>query len=123
MPPPQNVLIGALMAAIHCGFKRIYILGADHSWHQDIRIKDDNSLEITDRHFYDTSGKNLKKHHGESLEEVGIADFFLELTRTFRSHQMIEAYARSKGVEIINASSLSFIDAYRKIRPGDITLV
>lgn len=120
MPPPQNVLIGALMAAIQTGFRTIYILGADHSWHRDISIKEDNSLEITDRHFYNPEGKNLRKHHGESLEQLGLTEFFHELTRTFRSHKMIESYAKTRGVEILNASSVSYIDAYRKIRIEDI---
>jgi len=115
MPPPQNVLIGAIMSAVHIGFKKIYLIGADHSWHEEIRIKDDGALEITDRHFYNPSGQKLTKHHGETLKQLKIHEFFHELSRTFRSHILIEEFARSKGVDIFNASSASYIDAYRKM--------
>ena len=120
MPPPQNVLIGALMAAIHCGFKRIYVLGADHSWHEGIHIEDSGEMKITDRHFYNLKGKKLPKHHGDSLEQFMIHDYFNELSRTFKSHILVQDYAHSKGVEILNASSVSYIDAYRKIKPENI---
>ncbi len=121
MPPPQNVLIGALMMAIHTGFNKIYILGADHSWHEEIHVNQDRSFEITDKHFYNQAGKRLPKHHGESLNRIQIHEFFEELARTFRSHNMLEEFARSKNIEILNASSVSYIDAYKKINIKDIT--
>ena len=120
MPPPQNVLIGALMSAIHTGFKRIYILGADHSWHEDIHINEDSSLELTDKHFYNQEGKRLPKHDGETLKRLRISNLFNDLARTFRSHEMLEEYAKSKNIEILNAGSVSYIDAYKKIKLKDI---
>ncbi len=120
MPPPQNVLIGALMVAIHIGFKKIFILGADHSWHEEIHINKDSSLEITDRHFYDQIGKRLPKHHGETLKRLNMHDFFNELARTFRSHQLVAEFADSKNIEILNASSVSYIDAFKKISLEDL---
>lgn len=120
MPPPQNVLVGALMIALQSGFKRIFVLGADHSWHEEIYIEENGEMTINDKHFYNLKGKKLPKHHGESLKQFKIHDYFNELSRTFRSHTMVEEYARSRGVEIINGSSRSYIDAYRKIRSSEI---
>lgn len=120
MPPPQNVLIGAIMASVHCGFRRIFILGADHSWHEDILIEENGEMMINDRHFYNPGGRKLPKHHGESLKQFKIHEYFNELSRTFRSHIMVEEYARSKGIEILNASSVSYIDAYKRIKPESI---
>ncbi len=120
MPPPQNVLIGALMSAIHLGFKKIFVLGADHSWHQEISIDESGVMLINDKQFYNPDGKKLPKHHGGNLEQFKIHQYFDELSRTFRSHTMLEDYAVKKGVEILNASSVSFIDAYKKIRIEEI---
>ena len=120
MPPPQNVLIGALMAAIHIGFQKIYVLGADHSWLQEISIDEKGVMLINDKHFYNPEGKKLPKHHGESLEQFKIHQYLNELSRTFKSHIMVQDFAKKKSVEIINASSISYIDAYKKINTEDI---
>jgi hypothetical protein len=120
MPPPQNVLIGALMTAIQTGFKNIYIIGADHSWHEDIHVDTANGLELTDRHFYNPKGNRIARLDGETLKRLKISDLFTDLARTFRSHEMLQEYARSKDIEIINASSISYIDAYKKIKLEDL---
>jgi len=120
-PPPQNVLISALMVAIHIGFKKIYFLGADHSWHEELLIDDEGGLEIADRHFYDKKSTNLKVLHPETLQRSRVHDFFGNLARTFRSYHLIEGFANSKGIEIINASSVSYIDAFRRIKLEDLS--
>ena len=120
MPPPQNVLIGALMAAIHMRFNNIYMLGADHSWLREISIDEDGVMIINDKHFYNPDGKKLPKHHGESLEQFKIHQYLDELSRTFKSHTLVQEFAKKKGSEIINASSISYIDAYKKIKTENI---
>ena len=120
MPPPQNVLIGSLVLALNAGFSSIYVLGADHSWHRDLLIGDDGGIEISDKHFYDKKSARLKVIHPETLEQSKIHDFFANLARTFKSYHLIEQYAKSRGVKILNASSISYIDAFDKVKLEDI---
>jgi hypothetical protein len=119
MPPPQNVLIGALMAAMACGFKEIILLGADHSWHQGLEIGADGQLVSAENHFYDPKPWKVAVEHPETLERATIHDYFFNLYRTFRSYHLIREYAATRGTRIINASSVTFIDAFERKSPGD----
>jgi len=114
MPPPQNVLIGALMAGLACGFRRIIFLGADHSWHQGLEIGTDGKLVSAEHHFYDKQPWKVAVQHPETLQRATIHDYFFNLYRTFRSYQLIQEFAGSRGVRIINASSVTFIDAFER---------
>jgi hypothetical protein len=118
MPPPQNVLIGALMAGLGIGFKQIIILGADHSWHQGLEIGSDGKLVSAEHHFYDKKPWKVAVEHPETLQRATLHDYFFNLYRTFRSYHLIREYADSRGVKIINASSVSFIDAFERKSPG-----
>jgi hypothetical protein len=118
MPPPQNVLIGALMAGLAIGFKEIIILGADHSWHQGLEIGADGKLVSAEHHFYDAKPWKVAVEHPETLERATIHDYFHNLYRTFRSYHLIREFALSRGVRIINASSVTFIDAFERRSPA-----
>ena len=119
MPPPQNVLIGALMAALACGFKQIIILGADHSWHHGLEIGTDGKLVTLDDHFYDKQSWKVKVEHPETLKRATMHDYFYILFRTFRSYHLVQEFAESRGNSVINASSVSFIDAFERKNLGD----
>lgn len=118
MPPPQNVLIGALMVAIGIGFKRIVILGADHTWHQGLEVGMDGVLQSAENHFYDQKPWKVAVHHPETLHRATVHDYFFNLYRTFRSYHLIREYADARGVEIINASRVTFIDAFKRTNLG-----
>ncbi len=114
MPRPHNVLIPSLINAVNMGFKKIYVTGADHSWLEEIFVADDNTVYLTQRHFYDAQtarpdvmkkmGKNKRKLH-EILHKFMLA---------FRGYFDIDDYARSQNVEIINITPNSFIDAFKR---------
>ena len=114
MPRPHNVLIPSLMLAIHMGFDKIYITGADHNWLEEIFVADDNTVYLTQRHFYDAqtarpdvmkkTGKNKRKLH-EILHKFMLA---------FRGYFDIDDYARSRKVKIINITPHSLIDAFKR---------
>ena len=114
MPPPQNVLIGTLMAAITIGYKKIIVVGADHSWHQGLELGMDGILNSAENHFYDKQPWKVAYQHAETRELITVSEFFHELYRTFGSHQLIRKFADSKGVTVINASRITFIDAFER---------
>ncbi len=119
MPPPQNVLIGALMAGLAIGFKRIIILGADHSWLQSLKMGEDGKLVSEENHFYDQKPWIAKVHHPETLKRVNMHDYLFNMYRTFRSYFLVQEFAESIGTRIINASSVSFIDAFERKKLDD----
>lgn len=113
MPRPRNVLIPSIMLAIGEGFGRIYLAGADHSWSRTLYVTDENLVVNTAPHFYKDNEKETRRilsdykglHLHQILESMSIA---------FRSYFTILDYARRRGVEIVNITPDSFIDAFPK---------
>jgi hypothetical protein len=111
MPRPRNVLIPAIMVAMQAGFRHIYIAGADHSWLRTISVNDRNEVVSIQPHFYKEDDKEqsrvLSVYRNVRLHEV-LQSFYV----AFRSYHEIADYARRIGVEIINITPGSFIDAF-----------
>jgi len=91
----MNVVSHAIISAIYMGFKEIYLLGCDYSAfcnHGRGHCYDD-SQELSDTNY------NLS--------------FYLKLYHlTTEAHYLIAKLAKEKGVEIINLTEGSLLDAY-----------
>ena len=112
MPRPHNVLIPGIMTGIRLGYKTIAIVGADHSWLADLSVNDNNEALLRHVHYYATDGTQPMKvedriDRPRKLHEI-IHKFYL----SFKGYWQIKAYANTKQVSIINASSVSMIDAF-----------
>ena len=113
-PPAQTVLNTCLWLGIKLRYDEIYLLGADTSWIERVRVdQTTNELYTIDRHFYgevkrplysDVDGKIPRKLH-EELE----AD-----ARVLRNYWELEAYAQHAGITVYNASAYSLIDAFNR---------
>ncbi|HEX4887933.1 MAG TPA: hypothetical protein VFV37_07805 [Luteibaculaceae bacterium] len=110
MPPCENVLVAALMVAINQRYPQVFLMGADHSWHEGLIIGRNNEMLVNDRHFYNPNGKrvDLTNFNGS----YRLHDQFFSLAKTFKSYHQIKAYADEEQVEIVNRSARSFIDAF-----------
>jgi len=112
-----NVVMTALHLAMHCEFKKIYLLGVDHSWHKNMFIGDDNFLYLLDTHFYDDKNQ---KHIPVVIEKnnqiipLKIHEQLGYLKKAFEVYHFIEDYAKYKRVKIFNCTSNSFIDAFER---------
>ncbi|MCM1522445.1 MAG: hypothetical protein NC039_07320 [Muribaculaceae bacterium] len=111
MPRPRNVLIPAIMTGILAGYRKIVILGADHSWTRTLSVSDDNEVQSIQPHFYKDNDSE-KARVTSVYRDVRLHDIMLSFHLAFKSYHAIERYAKSKGVEIINATPGSFIDAF-----------
>jgi hypothetical protein len=112
MPRPHNVLIPSLMVGMRLGYKTIAIVGADHSWLADLSVNEHNEAMMRHVHYYATEGTQPMKvedriNRPRKLHEI-IHKFYL----SFKGYWQIKAYANKKHVSIINASSVSMIDAF-----------
>lgn len=116
MPRPRNVLIGSLMAGLLLGYKRIYIVGADHTWTENLQVNERNELCAVENHFYKEEDDVLKQR-ASIYRGIRMHEMMYSLYVAFSSYFAIERYARSKGVEIINATPHSFIDAFKRGKP------
>ncbi|WP_020600220.1 hypothetical protein [Spirosoma panaciterrae] len=117
MPQAQTVIIAALALMINRKFERIYLFGADTSWHEQIRLNDQNQLLIKQIHFYDKP-KDVTHQpvysDAQRQRTFSMASQFLSLHKVFRGYEVLRDYADYQGVKVINASAKSYIDAFER---------
>lgn len=113
MPRPRNVLIPSIMLAIALGYDEIVITGADHSWMQTLSVTDDNEVVSVQPHFY-ADGEEEKKRVRHEYRNYRLHQIVGSFAVAFKSYHDIAAYARRRGVRIINATPGSFIDAFER---------
>lgn len=113
MPRPRNVLIPAIMTGIAMGYRRINILGADHSWLKTLGVDDDNRVVSIQPHFYKDNDEEHRRV-ASVYSNVRLHEMLLSMHYAFRSYHEIARYARQRGVEIINSTPGSYIDAFER---------
>ena len=111
MPRPRNVLIPAIMEGIRLGYKKIYICGADHTWTRTLSVDEENFVVSIQPHFYEDNEEEHKRVR-ETYKGLRLHDVLGSMTIAFRSYWQIADYAKKRGVEIINATRGSMIDAF-----------
>lgn len=114
MPRPRNVLIPAIMTSVAMGFTRIIIVGADHSWTRTLSVDDDNHVVSVQPHFYKEDKDEVKRITTEYLN-YPLHKILESFRVAFEAYHRIERFGRSRGVEILNATPGSFIDAFARV--------
>lgn len=117
-PPGQTVLSAAVWLSIYWGYPETYLIGADTSWHAELKMdQETNVLYTIDTHFYDN-----KKVYGDFYDEkqnrrpVGTKlheELSAEAT-ALQEYWELRGYADWKGVKVYNASEYSWIDAFER---------
>ena len=115
MPRPHNVLIPGIMTGIQLGYKKIAIVGADHSWLAEISVNKTNEALVHHKHFYSENNTKPEKvqdfiNRPRRLHEI-IHKFYL----TFLGYWEIKSFAEKKGIKIYNSSEISMIDAFERV--------
>lgn len=119
MPRPRNVLIPSIISSMREGFKKIVLIGADHNWSKTLWVTERNCVVSVQPHFYKDDDAELRRAE-EIFKNVHIHDVYENYAIAFRSYFNVKAYADRRGVEILNATPGSFIDAFPRIRLADL---
>ncbi|MFM7105462.1 MAG: hypothetical protein ACKOW8_08055 [Flavobacteriales bacterium] len=117
MPQAQNVLVAALCTAINMDYKSIRLYGADHDWHRTLHVNDTNVLCLKHVHFYEDEQevKYVPFYKGmHNNETFRMDEIFAAWAKVFQGYHNIAAYARKRGVKILNATPNSFVDAFER---------
>lgn len=121
MPQAQTVIVTALWLMINRKFSEIFLFGADTSWHEQIRLDDQNQLLMKQIHFYDKP-KDVAFvpvfSDAHRTRTFTMASQFLSLHKVFRGYEVLRDYADHRAVRILNASSKSYIDAFERVKIG-----
>jgi hypothetical protein len=93
----MNVVSYSILAAFYMGFKKIFLLGCDYN-------------------AFCTNGRGHAYNDNSELSQsqYNLAFYLKFYWITTEFHYLIEKLARSKGIEVINLTPVSLLDAYRK---------
>lgn len=119
MPRPRNVLIPGIMCAVREGFSRVALIGADHNWAKTLWVTDRNRVVSVQPHFYKDDDAELKRAE-EIFKNVHIHDVYRNYAIAFKSYFDVKDYTDRLGVEIVNSTPGSFIDAFERVKLSDL---
>ena len=86
-----------------------------HSWSKSLWVTDNNRVVTVQPHFYEDNEK--ERERVESLyKDIRIHQIYESFSIAFRSYFAVKDFADSEGVEILNATPGSFIDAFPRTR-------
>ncbi|NJL74615.1 MAG: hypothetical protein HC892_05805 [Saprospiraceae bacterium] len=114
MPRPHNVLIPSLMLAINIGFKEIFVVGADHSWLEELTVNENNEALLHQKHFYDEESSKPEYMYRQGKRPRKLHEILEKFMLSFRAYFDIREYSESKEVQIWNATPKSYIDAFER---------
>lgn len=114
-PRMQNVMVAAIFLMLRMHYKRIYLLGADHSWIKNLIVTDDNTVCYKNNHFYDPTVEAQPFYKGDAQNSVfSMSEILHCFSLMFEGYDVMNKYATSLESEIINATPDSYIDAFKK---------
>lgn len=121
-PAAQNVLVAGGYILVKLLYKNIYLVGADHSWHTEIKVDEENRLLLKDKHFYNTDPtyspwkKDLITHELWKVHEI-----FYALGKMFEGYHELKDFSNIMNSKIYNLTKDSFIDAFEKVNLMKVT--
>jgi hypothetical protein len=117
MPQSRNVMMPSLFLCINMRFKNVYIVGADHTWHENMYVNEQNQLMVKHVHFFNNqeSVSYVPFYKDEHKAEIfRVAEFFYELATAFHGYGVIKKYGNLCHTNIYNCSETSFIDDFER---------
>ena len=119
MPRPHNVLIPSLILAIQSGYKEINVVGADHSWIEELTVNENNEAMVHQKHFYDEDSSKSEAMYKLGRRPRLLHEILEKFVYAFRSYHFIRQFSEKKGAKIWNLTPKSFIDAFDRRKTMD----
>lgn len=114
-PPAQNVLVAAIYDLLMDGYKQIELYGVEHSWLNLLSVDKENRVCLKDVHFYDNKEVQLKPWYRVDGEIFDMPNLLSTLAITFGAYHDLQRFSTYiGGIEIVNMTPNSFIDAFKR---------
>ena len=110
-PKLQNVIVACIFNAILLGYKKLFLLGVEHSWLNEIFVNQQNQVCLLDKHFYGNNSILWKKNDTETYK---VHEILKTLSYTFEAYWELKYFSEKRNVHIINKTKDSFIDAFER---------
>ncbi len=117
MPLAKNVIVAAIFAAINMRYKKIFLTGVDNSQFKDIAVDKDNELYASTDYFYAKDGEKWRGqlyNNLEKREKMDVTSFFKWCYNNFLAYKKLNVYSKHMGVQVINTTEQSYIDAFER---------
>lgn len=112
-----TVVQNGILSAIQIGYHSIELYGVDHTLLDGLTVDEKNRLCRKDSHYYDsapTEAKPIYYNATNPPRPYTMAEYLAETAELFRGHEVLRDFAAEQGVEIINRTAGSLIDAYKR---------
>jgi len=113
MPRPHNVLIPSVALALRSKAKKVYMMGAEHSWIKTLEVNDDNVVVLDHQHFYDP-GKQVATMDHSTFRPRRLHEVLQKFLYSFQSYWVLAQYSAKKNIQVVNLTPNSYIDAFTK---------
>jgi len=116
-PPAQTVLNVALFLSLYWNYKESYLIGADSSFFEDLRVdQKTNELFSNDTHFYNNQQVNsgIDSKRSRLMSGWTLHDLIYAYGRMFEYYSDLKDYADYKGLKVYNASEYSWINVFER---------
>lgn len=119
-PPAQNVLNVALYLSLYWGYEETYLIGADSSFLEDLRVdQETNELFSIDTHFYKRQQvycdkKLIDAKRGRVMSDWTLHGLIYAYGKMFDGYYELKQYADYKGLKVYNASEYSWINVFER---------
>lgn len=108
-----TVTQNAIYLMILLGYKKIHLLGVDHNFFEDLVVTKENIVCRKEKHNYDTNNPVLKPVLIAG-KPANLTTFITWHNLIFQGHEILNEYAKSCNATIINNTTSSMIDCYKK---------
>ncbi len=115
LPAPHNVLIPSIIQSINLSYKKIFLLGVDHSWLNEIVVSDENIVLLNQKHFYDKFNSMHKPMTKDLNNSRKLHEVLHKFYYTFRGYHEIEKFSINYYVSVYNLTTGSYIDAFKRV--------
>ncbi|MBK7128950.1 MAG: hypothetical protein IPH66_06235 [Crocinitomicaceae bacterium] len=112
LPRLHNVIGPSVMNMIWLNYQKIYLVGVEHSWLQQIHVDENNIAYVGQPHFYDKDAKPERMNGVGGVGYRALHEIIHKFYLAFKGYFEVQQYAQSKGVKIINLTEGSYIDAF-----------
>lgn len=118
-PPSQTVLNTCLYLSLFWNYQETYLVGADTSFLEDIRIdQQTNEIFLMNSHFYQNDKVYTDRFYsadkGVKMSGWALHDLIFAFGNMFKMYAELKEYADYKGLKVYNSSEYSWINVFER---------
>ena len=111
-----NSMVTLLWYSIMCNYKEIYLYGIDFSGFKSITVdQKTNYVSVPVKHFYKNSkAEKDSSNKYKSKSNKSLSERLYQNYRVLRFTDLLNELAVSKNINVVNRSSFSYIDSFKR---------